>query len=311
MSQRCLELEYSPTEVDRKALRSMLDGYDRDAPVHVVFIGTKPDIIKQYPVINELERRGLQVLVCHTGQHNEHATSGAMLEEFGLHVGLRFVMSDELSLGDRVAALITTANQLFSVAAESGHTLVPYIHGDTATSMGIGVAAYMNRVAAVHVEAGIRTLTPGPGFLLHHQAAAESGEFDWAAYHAAHRLESTYVRGSREPFPEQFNTRTSDAATGFHAAPVELDRRFLLDEGYPADAIAVVGNTVVEATLDALAKAESSTVLRGLPGARVRGSSSGCACIAGRTPTTGSGSPATSTPSSSCCAPATASCGSC
>jgi UDP-N-acetylglucosamine 2-epimerase (non-hydrolysing) len=74
-----------------------------------------------------------------------------------------------------------------------------------------------------------------------------------------------YTRDSREPFPEQFNTRVSDAATGFHAAPVELDREFLLDEGFPADTIEVVGNTVVDAMTTAQADAERATVFDTYP----------------------------------------------
>lgn len=55
-------------------------------------------------------------------------------------------------------------------------------------------------------------------------------------------------RGSLEPFPEQFNTRCSEAGSGIHLAPVDLDREFLLSEGFPEDRIFVVGNSVVDAT---------------------------------------------------------------
>ena len=56
------------------------------AVVHVITIATKPDIIKQAPVYRELQRRGEQVLVCHTGQHYDDRYSGGMLEEFGLEI---------------------------------------------------------------------------------------------------------------------------------------------------------------------------------------------------------------------------------
>ena len=42
-------------------------------------------------------------------------------------------------------------------------------------------------------------------------------------------------------------------------------RGFLLNEGYPADAIAVVGNTVVDATLEAKERAASSTIFQRFP----------------------------------------------
>jgi UDP-N-acetylglucosamine 2-epimerase (non-hydrolysing) len=263
--QPVLDIPHSAPDRQREGLRELLGRLSTDEPVHVVFIGTKPDIIKQYPVYQELRDRGLQVIVCHSGQHTDHAYSGGMLLEFGITVDVRLLMDADMSLGARVAALITAANELFHAADELGHTLIPYIHGDTATSMGVAVAAYMNRTACVHVEAGIRTMTPKREFLLEHLHAQERGEFDWEAFRDGLRDEANYARGSKEPFPEQFNTRVSDAATGLHAAPVELDRTFLLDEGFPADSIVVVGNTVVDAVRSARERARSSRILETFP----------------------------------------------
>lgn len=74
-----------------------------------------------------------------------------------------------------------------------------------------------------------------------------------------------WKRGSQEPFPEQFNTRCSEAGSGIHLAPVELDREFLLSEGFPDDRIFVVGNSVVDAMEEALARAGTSTVFERYP----------------------------------------------
>lgn len=74
-----------------------------------------------------------------------------------------------------------------------------------------------------------------------------------------------WMRGSQEPFPEQFNTRCAEAATGIHLAPVELDREFLLSEGYAEDRIAVVGNSVADALNDAKANAAASAVFDRYP----------------------------------------------
>src|SRR5207247_1171661 len=67
-----------------------------------------------------------------------------------------------------------------------------------------------------------------------------------------------WKRGSQEPYPEQFNTRCSEAATGIHLAPVELDREFLQSEGFAEDRIFVVGNSVVDATEEALKRVAGS-----------------------------------------------------
>jgi UDP-N-acetylglucosamine 2-epimerase (non-hydrolysing) len=260
-----IEIRPADPEAARHDLTVILAGLSTTELVHVVFIGTKPDIIKQYPLYHELRRRGQQTLLCHTGQHTDPAYSGGMLKEFDMQVDVLMVMDGSGRLGASVSSMVTCADLLFSTAAETGHTLVPYTHGDTATSMAVSVAAYANKVACCHVEAGIRTVTPTREFLLRQHGAFEAGEFDWDDYLAAHRRPETFVTGSREPFPEQFNTRVSDAGTGVHAAPVELDRTFLLEEGFPADSIVVVGNTVVDAINERLEKVPESRILEEHP----------------------------------------------
>jgi UDP-N-acetylglucosamine 2-epimerase (non-hydrolysing) len=48
-------------------------------------------------------------------------------------------------------------------------------------------------------------------------------------------------------------------------APVELDREFMLSEGFPDDRIVVVGNSVVDATEEALARAKKSDIFERYP----------------------------------------------
>ncbi len=233
--------------------------------VHVVVIGTKPDIIKQMPVYRELVARGLPTLLCHSMQHQDHANSGGMLAEFGLTVDIWLRMPEGLALHARVAALVESAGDVLAELKSARLAPLPYVHGDTATSMGVTVAAFLNAIACVHVEAGIRTLTPTREFLSSVLETHRAGSFDFEAYVAAHLDPQTFESGSFEPFPEQFNTRVSDAGSGFHAAPVELVRSFLLGEGFPAETIAVVGNTVVDATLEAKANAATSRIFDRFP----------------------------------------------
>ena len=235
--------------------------------VHIVTIATKPDIIKQYPIYDELVSRGELVLVCHTGQHYDHRYSGAMLEEFGLPVDIHLGIDG--SLTSKAASMIELFGRVLAELRGLGLTPLPYIHGDTATSMAIGVASYLSQVACVHVEAGIRTITPRREVLAAFVADFRAGSFDFDAYAAAHRDPATYEKGSREPFPEQFNTRVSDAGSGYHAAPVDLARQNLLDEGFPPDTIEVVGNTVIDATRQAQADARLATIFEDYP--QIRG----------------------------------------
>ncbi len=231
--------------------------------VHVVTIATKPDIIKQAPVARELAARGEVVLVCHTGQHYDHSYSGGMLAEFGLGVDVQLGVSG--SLIEITAQIVDRFGRLLVELRGLGLTPIPYIHGDTATSMAVGVAAYVSGVACAHVEAGIRTLSPRQEFWDRFVGDYRAGRFDFTSYAAAHRDRTSYEMGSREPFPEQFNTRVSDAGSGYHAAPVALARDNLLAEGFPADTIEVVGNTVADAAAAALAEADRATIFETYP----------------------------------------------
>lgn len=231
--------------------------------IHIILIATKPDIIKQAPLYHELKKRGELVLLCHTGQHYDFRYSGGMEEEFGLTVGAQ--LSIEGGLHEKIAQMIERFGALLGELLEMGKTPIPYIHGDTSTSMAIGLSSYMHRVACAHVEAGIRTLTPKKEVYERFYTAFRSGTFVWDEYYAAMQERDNFETGSMEPFPEQYNTRVSEAATGYHAAPVELDRDFLLSEGFLPDRIEVVGNTVADATFQAIADSEKSTIFEKYP----------------------------------------------
>jgi len=236
----------------KTVVEGKLSSFEKNEIVHAVFVGTKPDIIKQYPIIKQLKTRNLQVLLVHTAQHSGWRNSGGMLKEFGLDVDLMFAHrpTDEglrPTLDSTVSSVVATASRLMAVMANSGYTVIPYVHGDTATAMSVSVASYMSGLACVHVEAGIRTLSPRRQFWEETFRRVELGRFKWEDFKRHHSLRDSFERGGHEPYPEQFNTRVAAGAAGLHAAPVELNRDFLLAEGFPDSHIIVAGNSVVDA----------------------------------------------------------------
>ncbi len=230
---------------------------------HIVTIATKPDIIKQAPIYQELIRRGELVLLCHTGQHYDFRYSGGMEEEFGLEVDIHLAI--EGSLNAKIAQMIERFGEVIEYLHAQGKTPIPYIHGDTSTSMAIGLGSYMHRVACVHVEAGIRTLTPKKAIYQKFYDDFKNGTFSWEDYYAAQQVRENFEQGSMEPFPEQYNTRVSEAATGYHAAPVQLVADFILSEGFDPARVEVVGNTVADATQQAIADSDKSTIFQKYP----------------------------------------------
>jgi len=240
--------------------------HDPDDAVHVVLIGTKPDIIKQGPVYHELKNRGHRTLLCHTGQHFDTNLSDANLTAFDLKPDVNLDVRGNMS---QLASGITAeVSAYLDHVASSGLAPILYVHGDTTTAMAGAVGAFSAGHGLVHVEAGLRTLSPRPSVLTAWIEGLRDGTLDWETYATQTSDRGTYERGSREPSPEQFNTRVADAGSHLHAAPVELNREYLLDEGYAPQSIDVVSNSVVDAVEQFLDHADAQQLFETYPGLR-------------------------------------------
>ena len=225
----------------------------KDKHVHLILIATKPDIIKQVPLYRELKKRGHCVVLGHTGQHYDANLSSGMLKEFDVQPD--FNLNVRGRMDEVVSQIIGRLGHVLHELKARGKIVIPYVHGDTTTAMAASNAGYCHGFASVHVEAGIRTLTPD--FDSFQLSAASFQASQWREFLMNQK---NWKRGSLEPYPEQFNTRCSEAATGIHLAPVELDREFMLSEGFPEDRIFTVGNSVVDATEEAMERMDQSDV---------------------------------------------------
>ncbi|MEK7218130.1 MAG: UDP-N-acetylglucosamine 2-epimerase, partial [Patescibacteria group bacterium] len=236
-------------------------GSRKEKRVHLVMIATKPDIIKQVPLYKELRERGHLVLLGHTGQHYSDNLSGGMLREFGVEPD--FNLNVRGSLHEVVSQIIGRLGRVLEELKKRGKTVVPYVHGDTTTAMAASNAGYCHGFASVHGVAGMRPLTPN--YRTADFGLRNAGLWDMAGWREFQMNRKNWERESLEPYPEQFNTRCSEAGTGIHLAPVELDREFMLGEGFPDDRIAVVGNSVADATLEAVERSKESTIFDAHP----------------------------------------------
>ncbi len=229
--------------------------------VHLVMVATKPDFIKQFPVYLELQRQGKFVLLGHTGQHYDWNLSGALHEEFNVRPD--FTLNIRGSLYQKISQIVERLGFIISSIRHKAPTkvLLPYVHGDTTTAAAGGIACYNSFVPVIHVEAGLRTMTPDVKLVK--QLVREKISVN--EFHTILQKREVWEKGSSEPYPEQFDTRTAAAVSGIHCAPVELNQQNLFDEGYPADRISVVGNTVSDSLSFALEKAESSKIYEQYP----------------------------------------------
>ena len=213
---------------------------------HIIMIATKPDIIKQAPLYQELKKRWELVVLVHTGQHYDFNLSTGVLNEFGMEVDINLnifwrIHKKYSLIIERLGEILIELNDDYKKIP------VPYVHGDTLTATTADKAAFLNKFAVVHVEAGIRTFTPNQAFYHNLFKEYANGKFDWKEYYKQLQEFKIYERGSIEPYPEQFDTRAIEGSTGLFAAPVDLYKKTLKDEGFPKEHIKVVGNTVADA----------------------------------------------------------------
>ena len=115
--------------------------------------GTRPEAIKMCPLVNELKsRKGLETVVCVTGQHREMLDQ--VMEAFGVHADYDLaVMRPEQTLFDITTRILEGIKPVL----EKEQPDVVLVHGDTSTAFAAALSAFYLRIPVGHVEAGLRT----------------------------------------------------------------------------------------------------------------------------------------------------------
>ncbi|MBN8968265.1 MAG: UDP-N-acetylglucosamine 2-epimerase (non-hydrolyzing) [Rhizobiales bacterium] len=186
-----------------------------------VVLGTRPEAIKLFPVINRLKtEQDATVTVCATAQHRQMLDQVLKLTHIVPDVDLN-VMTVNQSLDRLTARLLEGIGDVL----DKMHPSRVIVQGDTTTAMAGTLACYYRRIPVSHVEAGLR-----------------SGD--------------VYA-----PWPEEVNRKIVGAIADQHFAPTERAAQALRRENIPTDRIHVTGNTVVDALLAAKSMVDSDPYL--------------------------------------------------
>ncbi|OPX59224.1 MAG: UDP-N-acetylglucosamine 2-epimerase [Methanobacterium sp. PtaB.Bin024] len=116
-------------------------------------IGTRPEIIKMSPLIDEVDKRGIDYILVHTGQHYDHEMSQQFfldleLKEPDYNIG---VGSD--SHGKQTATMLKGIEEVLT----SEKPDIVLVQGDTNAVLAGALAAAKLHIAVGHVEAGLRS----------------------------------------------------------------------------------------------------------------------------------------------------------
>ncbi len=185
--------------------------------------GTRPEAIKMAPLVTRLaELSGeFDSRVCVTAQHRQMLDQ--VLEFFAIrpHYDL-----DIMQPGQNLTDITCNVLQGMAPVLIEFRPDIVLVHGDTTTTLAASLAAYYQKIAVGHVEAGLRT-------------------------------SNIY-----SPWPEEMNRRLAGAITRYHFAPTDCARQNLLREGIDRDSILVTGNTVIDALHAVVHKVQSDKNVR-------------------------------------------------
>ncbi len=169
--------------------------------------GTRPEAIKMAPLVKELEKRKeTESIVCVTAQHREMLDQ--VLEAFDIKPEYDLnIMKSGQTLSQITAKVLQGLEEIILEVRPD----IILVHGDTSTTFAASLAAFYNKVAIGHVEAGLRT------------------------------------NNKYSPFPEEMNRQMVDRLADMYFAPTDLSKENLLSENVPEEKIFVTGNTVIDA----------------------------------------------------------------
>lgn len=191
--------------------------------------GTRPEAIKMAPLVKALEYDAeLEPMIVVTAQHREMLDS--VLHTFNIkpHYDLN-IMKEGQTLSDITSRAMT---KLEDVIKKERPDMV-LVHGDTTTTFSGALAAFYNKVAIGHVEAGLRT------------------------------------RHKYAPFPEEVNRQMVSNLADLHFAPTKGATNNLLQENKSPDSIIITGNTAIDTLELTIQKEYTSDIIRKHQGKRI------------------------------------------
>lgn len=115
--------------------------------------GTRPEAIKMCPLVRELKtRKGIETVVCVTGQHRQMLHQ--VLTAFGVAPDHDLdIMQDGQTLFDITASILERLRPVLEAVRPD----IVLVHGDTTTAFAAALACFYLQIPVGHVEAGLRT----------------------------------------------------------------------------------------------------------------------------------------------------------
>jgi len=220
---------------------------NNNSPILSIVIGTKPDFYKQAPLILEASKSNMPIFVINTGQHFDKLL-GFGINEFEIqkHIGCNLqIRGDLMEKASELIMKFGTFGRYCKKKYGNDMRVLPVVHGDTIVA-GIAPLAWVFGVGqkVAQNEAGLRSMSPVVMKNITRYKDPTKGVIEKLV---SSQLYGDWFIARDEPFPEQIDTWICSAGTQYFFAPTKLNKDNLIREGYPAEYVHTVGNSVVDA----------------------------------------------------------------
>src|SRR5580658_5661448 len=188
----------------------------------LLILGTRPEAVKLAPLILHLRSRPAEFRAVVCATAQHRGMLDQVLETFRIQPDYDLdLMLPGQTLFQSTSRILAGLEPVFDAVQPD----VALVQGDTTTTLCGALAAFYKNVPVGHVEAGLRSGDP------------------------------------RQPFPEEMNRVLASRMTALHFAPTAWAAENLRNEGVPAGAILVTGNTGIDAVLHVRDELERGTLI--------------------------------------------------
>lgn len=174
--------------------------------MYLICYGTRPEIIKLFPLIKKFKENKRKFKTLFSGQHKD------LYEKFKDLIPkpdyiLNNIMEHNQTLNKLCSKILLAIDNILLNEKEIKYIIV---QGDTTTAYSIALSAFHHKIKVIHLEAGLRT------------------------------------HNKLSPYPEEMNRCLISKIANIHLCPTSISVKNLINEGINNNNIYLVGNTVVD-----------------------------------------------------------------
>src|SRR4051795_604364 len=116
-------------------------------------VGTRPNLMKTAPVVAALERRGVDQVLVHTGQHYDEAMSDVFFRDLGMRAPDHYLAVGSGTHTEQAARVMQRLEPIL-LDEQPDIVLVP---GDVNSTLAAAIASVKSGIPVAHIEAGLRS----------------------------------------------------------------------------------------------------------------------------------------------------------